>query len=105
MILVEKKQTRTDKNVPFWTMESTGDNPEFQQYFLTNYIETGKFISGDTQVSEDELTITITSTWKDNGAANDFKNDPTVKLHFHDRKELYLQENGITEELVKYEAV
>lgn len=106
MITVEKKQTRPDKNIPFYTMEQSVENKtEFQQYFFTNYIATGKFLSGEKQISEDELTLTIISIWSDSEAVNDFKYDSTVKLHFHDPKELYLQANGMTEELVKYDSL
>jgi hypothetical protein len=103
MILIERLQIRPDKNVPFWTIESVEDDTEFRQYFFETYISTGKFISGETQVSDNELELKIISTWVDGAAADEFKNDPVVKLNFFDKKAIYLNTNGITEELIKYE--
>jgi hypothetical protein len=105
MIKVERLQTRPDKNVPFWTMESTSDNPEFQQYFFETYISTGKFLSGETQVSDNELELKIISTWSNIESAEEFKNDPVVKLNFFDKKQKYLNENGMTEDLLKFESL
>jgi hypothetical protein len=105
MLIVEKLQTRPNKNIPFWSTELIADNSEYQQHFYENYVSKGKFLSGETQVSGNELELRTTTAWISKEAADEYLNDPVVKLNVFDKKVKYLEENGITEELTKYELI
>ena len=83
---------RPNTTIPFWF------NQEFHDYVQTNYQNTGKILSFNIVLSEDELTQIRTIVWKDDLTLDEFNwDDQTFALI--DERETYIQENDITGDL------
>ena len=82
-----KQMTRPTTDVDFYKSADS-----YRGYFHENYIMTGKVLSSDQVLSEDKLTITTTTMWKDQQAFADFMSDSvcynehTVPNRIHDYK-------------------
>jgi hypothetical protein len=68
--------TRPNVYVPFFIF-----NEEIRNYTDQTYNQTGKRISVNTTVSENELQQITTSVWADESAFNEFLADPVIIRH------------------------
>lgn len=57
-------------------------NGQYKEYIKKTYIETGKILSTNDSLSEDSLTLTIDTVWKNEEERVIYMNDPIVKKHF-----------------------
>lgn len=97
MITLIKKQTRPSTDIPFF-FESNLVNREYGMYLKKNYIDTGKLITVDRVMSEDKLSITLTTMWESQKAFADYYSDPYCIENFLKISSEYDQLNGITSE-------
>ena len=68
--------TRPNIYVPFFIF-----NEEIRNYTDTTYNQTGKRISVNTTVSDNELQQITTSVWLDEATFNEFLADPVIVRH------------------------
>lgn len=95
MITVIKTQTRPTADIPFF-FETPMAKSEYSDYLKINYKDTGKLVSSAREMSEDKLTITMTSVWKDQEAFAEFFGDPYCVDTFLKISSEYDQTHGIT---------
>lgn len=95
MYIVTRAHTRPNINVPFF-YPKTASTDEFRQYFLENYINTGKSILIEHSHSDDNLTMNSVSMWDSAESFNQFVNDPNCNQLIAAATE-YNTNNGIVE--------
>jgi|688.fasta_scaffold10038_4 hypothetical protein len=78
-----------------WYIES----PEYRTYVNETYHQTGKIISSDSELDEDQLILTKVVVWDSEESRNEFVNDPNIKSEFIPRKE-YHDMHGIVFRMV-----
>lgn len=88
-------QTRPNTQTPFLTFESGGFTGEVYFYIRDNYINTGKMISYEVTISEDQLTMTGVRIWANESAFNDFMADTYIIDNFINPGNAYMDANGI----------
>jgi hypothetical protein len=71
-----RTHTRPNIYVPFFLF-----NEEIRNYTDQTYNQTGKRVSVNTTLSEDELQQVTTSVWIDEAAFNEFLADPVIIRH------------------------
>lgn len=74
MYKIIKTRIRPNLDTKFYS-EST---PEYQQYFKKNYIDTGKILWQERKLSEDNLSLIITTMWKSRSDFLSYNTDPIV---------------------------
>jgi quinol monooxygenase YgiN len=92
MFLVQRINHRPSTLVSFYT-----PTDEYIAYFQTAYRETGLVLFDSRSLSEDLLTLTIDTVWRDEDALNQYLADPVVQEMIALR-DAYLAENGIVVE-------
>jgi hypothetical protein len=94
MATVTSKRTyhRPNTNIPFWF------NQEFTDYLQTHYRNTGKIISFDIVLSEDELTQVRTIVWKDQATLDEFNADQNL-FDFINERETHMDTNNLITDL------
>lgn len=97
MITLVKKQTRLSVDVPFF-FESGLNNKEYGVYLKEKYMDTGKLLAADREMSEDKLSITLTTLWESQEAFAEYFSDPYCVQNFLKISSDYDQEHGITTE-------
>lgn len=97
MITIIKKQTRPDASVPFF-FESGLPNKDYGIYLKEKYINTGKLMSVDREMSEDKLSITLTTIWASQEAFAEYFSDPFCVEKFLKISADYDLDHGITTE-------
>lgn len=97
MITLIKKQTRPSTDIPFF-FESPLVRKEYGPYLKTNYIDTGKLITVVREMSEDKLSITLTTVWESQEAFAEYYSDPFCIENFLKISTEYDQTHGITSE-------
>lgn len=95
MISIVKIQTRPSADIPFF-FESNLVRKEYGAYLKTNYIDTGKLMKVHRTMSEDKLTIELTTEWASQEAFAEYFSDPYCIENFLKISTEYEQLNGIT---------
>jgi hypothetical protein len=83
---------RPNTTIPFWF------NQEFHDYVQTAYQDTGKILSLNIVLSEDELTQIRTIVWKDDLTLDQFNWDE-VTFQYKTERDTYAEENNFTTDL------
>lgn len=74
----------------------------YAQYVTETYVHTGKMLSSSESFSEDLLTLTVNTVWKNEEERQAYKNDPVVKKCFEFMID-YRKNNGMTMDWVNKE--
>jgi hypothetical protein len=93
--------TRPSTDHPFWNFSQT-----IKDYIKVNYRDTGKVLSGITEISSDNLTRTRTVIWRDEDSQDEFLTDPVIRQAFLERRayqKLHGQESTYTNTIVSLE--
>jgi hypothetical protein len=97
MFELVKKQIRPSKDIQFF---SSADSPditnETRNYLVQNFRNTGKIISSETSWSEDELTMTTRSFWKDRESLLEYLCDPIIADGITIHNTAYNKKHNIT---------
>ena len=94
-VTIIKKQTRPSVDIPFF-FESNLVRKEYGAYFKTNYLDTGKLMKVHRTMSEDKLTIELTTEWASQVAFAEYFSDPYCIENFLKISTEYEHINGIT---------
>lgn len=97
MITITRIQTRPDLDTPFF-FETKLVSREYGQYLKTKYKDTGKLISFNRVISEDNLTVTSDTVWESQEAFAEFYSDPLCIEQFLKISADYEQTHGIKTE-------
>jgi len=89
MFLVQRINQRPSTLVSFYTPTEA-----YIEHFQRAYRETGLVLFDSRNLSEDLLTLTIDTVWRDEAALNEYLADPVVQEMIALR-DAYLAENGI----------
>lgn len=101
-----RKQTRPSLDVAFFgPAHSPGVQPTFKQYWQDTYINSDKLIYAHTELSEDQLEMTITMIWDSRETVDAMLADATVIAEFLPIKNAYLEANGMTEIVISNEEI
>lgn len=84
--------TRPDTSAAFWNFSQA-----VRDHLQATYIDTGKYLSGITVVSDDQLTKTRTVIWRDEAAQDEFLMDPVIRESFLERKAYHVLHNHTAE--------
>jgi len=74
---------------------------EQKKYIIDHYSKTNMIISRVETASENRLTLTVTSTWKNLEARNTYINDPEIKRINQELEEFNLENDMVFEFKVK----
>ena len=95
--------TRPSISVPFKIEFPAMSPAEYLQYLKETYINTGKILSPASEIlSEDLLTLTLNTVWKNDSERIAYINDPVVKAYFEFIID-YRKSNGITMDWINRE--
>jgi hypothetical protein len=95
--------TRPSISVPFKIEFPAMSPAEYLQYLKETYINTGKILSPASEsLSEDLLTLTLNTVWKNDSERIAYINDPVVKAYFEFIID-YRKSNGITMDWINRE--
>lgn len=101
-----RKQTRPNLEVQFFgPAHSPGVDPSFKQYWQDTYINSDKLIYAHTELSEDQLEMTLTMIWDSRETVDAMLADTNVLENFMPVKNAYLEQNGMTEIVVSNEEI
>ena len=95
MIKITREQFRPNLDIPFF-FESNLVSKEYGMYLKTNYIDSGKLIRFQRTMSEDKLSIEVTTEWESQEAFTEYFTDPFCIEHFLKISTEYDQMNNIT---------
>jgi hypothetical protein len=96
MYKITGTQTRPNTQTAFLTSASDVIGGEVYIYIRENYINTGKIISHEVAVSEDQLTMTSTRLWATESDFNDFMADAYIVDNFINPGNAFMDLNSIT---------
>lgn len=100
MYKVVRKQTRPNKNVPFYGLNSSSKlSAETIALRENRYVQTGKIASVQREMSEDQLSLTTTVIFESKAALAEYQTDPDLASLRQEQME-YFANNGITFEVV-----
>lgn len=98
MFQVIVKEIRPNTSVNFFQgVQDPLMDQSIKDYYFQNYIENGKFIAAEKNLSEDGLTLTKTMIWESSQARQDFINDQYLKETLHALRIKYNFDNNITQ--------
>ena len=96
-----RKQTRPDTTVNFFAMaNNTLVSAELKKHWADTYAITDKIIYVGTEMSEDQLELTMTMIWDSRASLDQMLTDPICIEQLLNVKDAYLQENNMQEILV-----
>lgn len=90
VIKAVKKFVRNNVETPWYTSSQAAED-----YIEKTYVETGHRLTREKSISDDGLTLSITSTWTDRDIYNKFYNDPTLVEVMYKPRQAYNNANGI----------
>jgi hypothetical protein len=106
MIQLTVKEIRPNTSVNFFEgIQDPSVDQSIRDYFFENYIETGKLIATEKNLSEDGLTLTKIMIWNSDQDRQDFIKDPFLIQHMHSKKSKYNAENNIIQFIGSIESV
>jgi hypothetical protein len=88
---------RPNPEVPFKSYSPAIPPDQLESFIQINFIDTGKLLSRTSTISEDELTLTYITCWKDDAARFEYQKNIFVKTQFDHLVE-YRKAHGITVE-------
>lgn len=97
MITITKKQTRPSADIPFF-FESNLVRKEYGMYLKTKYMDTGKLVRINRVMSDDKLSIELTTVWESQEAFAEYFSDPYCVENFLRISTEYDQTHDITSE-------
>lgn len=101
-----RKQTRPNLEVAFFgPAHSPGVDPSFKQHWQDTYVNTNKLIYSHTEVSADQLEMTITMIWDSRESVDAMLADSVVVTSFLTVKNAYLEANGMSEIVISKEQI
>jgi len=89
-------QTRASTDIEFWSKKP----PVYVSHVIKQYVNTGKFVRADTQLSEDNLELTTKVDWRDENAYVEFSSDPVIVKEYIDPFNSYSANMGIKVKLI-----
>ena len=89
MFLVQRINTRPSTLVQFYA-----STDEYAEHFQITYREQGLVLFDSRTLSDDLMTLTIDTVWRDEAALNEYLADPVVQEMISVR-DAYLAENNI----------
>lgn len=96
MYRVVIKHTRPNTNVDFFNPKTSPlITAEAKMYIRDTYMLTGKIIHTEDALSEDGLTLTLTSMYPDEATYNQWKSDTFVNENIYEIGRQYREANGI----------
>jgi hypothetical protein len=98
-IIITKTQTRPNVNIPFF-FETNLLSQEYIDYMRKNYKDTGKLIDFNRVMSEDKLSVLITTTWESQEAFAEYCSDLNCIENFLKISTEYEQTRGIKSETI-----
>lgn len=96
MIKFIKTFTRPNANVEFFNAKTFMDQPS-KIHMKTTYMDTGKMIPAEQQLSTDGLSLTTVVMFDTEQSLNEFKADSIIQASLLEARSLYNQANSITE--------
>jgi hypothetical protein len=87
-------QTRPTTDIEFWSTRIHGSK-EVVEYIRTNYIITGKLKNSENTISDDGLTVTLTTNWNAEEDYCEFRQDPIIIKGSIDPSLIYAETHGI----------
>ena len=87
-------QTRPTINIEFWSIRTHGSK-EANEYMRTNYIITEKLKNSERTISNDGLTLTLTTNWGKEEDYLEFREDPIIIKEFINPSVLHAETHGI----------
>lgn len=100
------KHTRADTSVPFFNPKNSALVPSFVNgYISENFIKTGKLVNTESQISADGLEIVFTTTWVNQNAYLEWKNDATIKNYLLAAGAQYREENNMQSVILAEEEI
>jgi hypothetical protein len=97
MFIVTKTQVRPNTSVEFFSIRNFPQiRDEFKQYMYETYMSTGKLIDSVESVSANGLTKTVTTTWVNEAAHQQWQNDSFCEDNFNNYFRQHAAANGIT---------
>lgn len=96
MYKITNVQTRPNLSVEFWTRDNPSLTAEYVEYYRNTYINTGKHIHLETDVSSDGLSLTTVTIWDSEATVISWREDPICQAGFFEPRTAYLEANGIT---------
>ncbi len=98
MFKVVKKYTRSTTKIPF---HSEIPNPvEISNHIKEKYVVTGKFISSQSEYSQDKLILTQTLVFKNKVDFSDFIKDEFLEKELFGPRQLHDMQNEITNDFL-----
>lgn len=84
MIITTRTFTKTSNSIP-WHYEQLNDALLFQVRLTEDFINTGKILYKDVDISFDGLTMTVSIHWDSIESMNEHFNDPLNVIYFAER--------------------
>jgi hypothetical protein len=74
MFTIIKKQTRLNKDIPFY-IDKYPTNEEYNIYFYEKFVKTNKFINAEKRLIDNDLVLVSVSNWSSHSAFIEFTTD------------------------------
>lgn len=95
MYIVTGKITKQNAEDSFYIMSDSRVSDGIKLHWSEAYRKTGKCVTVNVEISENQLEMTTTQFWADQQSYNDYKNDTTLINGLFSIRETYWAEHGI----------